>query len=66
MSGCIGRRGPRRKLKYMCPHCGEIFSRTQRTLIPTHGKLGERVCPGSGQIPRNPDSDKRLLWKDLP
>jgi hypothetical protein len=52
--------------RYMCPHCGEIFTRLADSLIPTHDfpKPCREVCPGSGQTPRNPDSDRRRLWKD--
>lgn len=56
-----------RQIKFMCPHCGEIFTRLTNELIPTHDwpRPCRQVCPGSGQVPRNPDSDKRPLWKDL-
>jgi len=49
----------------MCPHCGELFS-ARNQLIPTHDypKPCRSVCPGSGQVPRNPESDNRPLWKD--
>jgi hypothetical protein len=53
---------------YMCPHCGEIFARLKSdSLIPTHDfpKPCRSVCPGSGQNPRNADTDRRPLWKDL-
>jgi hypothetical protein len=53
----------------ICPHCGEIFefaALRNGALIPTHEfpRPCRAVCPGSGQVPRNPDSDKRPLWKD--
>lgn len=66
-------------MQVMCPHCGETFDGCSSALIPVHVmKLspGQDVvfrktaiqyrinCPGSGQIPRNPESDKRPLWKD--
>ena len=46
----------------MCPHCGWIFAGTTR-LVPKHD-IDSIPCPGSEQNPRNPDSDKRPLWKD--
>lgn len=55
--------------EYMCPHCGEIFvALNSSRLIPTHDfpRPFRAVCPGSGQNPRNPLSDSRPLWKDLP
>jgi len=50
----------------MCPHCGELFSPCD--LIPTHNwpKPTRQVCPGSGQIPRDPISDGRPLWNGKP
>lgn len=55
--------------KYKCPHCGEIFHapRCRDGLIPTHDfpRLTRRVCPGSGNAPRNAMSDRRPLWKDI-
>lgn len=54
--------------RYMCPHCGRIFALNDTTncgLIRTHYLPSTGVeCPGSWQNPRNPDSDKRPLWKD--
>ena len=50
-----------------CPHRGREYSdRACRPLIPTHDypKLARQVCPGSGQQPRNAESDMRPLWKD--
>lgn len=32
---------------------------------PVHGVI-EVTCPGADQHPRNPESDRRPLWKDLP
>jgi hypothetical protein len=54
-------------VKIMCPHCGQVFA-SSAPLIPTHDwpKPCRQVCPGSGQIPRNPETDRRPLWKDLP
>lgn len=61
-----------RRAEYMCPHCGWKFPtrRAKRGLVPPHpwepsGML-RAFCPGSSQIPRNPLSDFRPLWKDLP
>lgn len=49
----------------MCPHCGRLFRKTGK-LIPVHGLLEmlprASCCPGSEQVPRNPESDKRPLW----
>lgn len=60
---------------YCCPHCGWRFSaaakRSNNGLVPSHlsdcgdrdkVKLGQ--CPGSDQIPRNAEADRRPLWKD--
>lgn len=57
--------------KLMCPHCGQLFayeSLLYNALIPTHDEVPplRAVCPGSGQAPRNPNTDRRPLWKDLP
>lgn len=59
----------------MCPYCGLIYDpnevpwhlRSVAQLVPEHflGDGPER-CPGSWQNPRNPESDRRPLWKDLP
>jgi len=47
-------------------------------LVPTHAAMSVAEinrdfskavfgpCPGSEQHPRNPESDRRPLWKDLP
>lgn len=55
----------------VCPHCGWEFERTRRhlnRLVPDHYWPApfDALCPGSQQNPRNPDSDKRPLWKDEP
>lgn len=50
-----------------CPHCGrEYSSRARKPLIPTHDypPTCRSVCPGSGQTPRNAETDFRPLWKD--
>jgi len=52
---------------YQCPHCGWIYKRLgteNLNLVPPH-KYGAALCPGSEQAARNPESDRRLLWKDL-
>lgn len=53
--------------RYMCPHCGKTFARLRRSLIPAHDfpVPCRAACPGSQQHPRNPDTDKRPLWKDI-
>ena len=58
----------RPKILYMCPYCGEISGRLKFSLIRIHHfpLLSGEKCPGSEQIPRNPESDRRPLWKDLP
>ena len=60
----------------MCPHCGwqydpQKFSKPGDdgrpfALVPTHDfpKPARQVCPGTEQHPRNPESDRRPLWKD--
>ena len=56
--------------KLMCPHCGwqyAVLYDINTRLVPDH-KLDPLLlgdCPGSGQNPRNPDSDRRPLWRDL-
>lgn len=55
--------------KSMCPHCGRIFGRTKLGKVPHHVTPHPHIfaaCPGSLQTPRNPDTDKRPLWKDDP
>ncbi len=60
------------ELDLMCPHCGRRFSQRQRVngLVPKHeltrGEYYQIWCPGSEQNPRNAETDKRVLWKDLP
>lgn len=50
--------------KLKCPHCGLVYARKRGIwLVPRHKYAGRR-CEGSGQVPRNPESDKRPLWKD--
>ena len=50
--------------KMICPHCGmEPKALVDYHLIPEHS-LENRKCPGSGQIPRNAESDRRPLWKE--
>lgn len=59
------------EIKRMCPHCGWVFA-AQRAwngcgLVPPHHYPDEKTyCPGSEQAPRNPESDRRVLWKDIP
>lgn len=52
-----------------CPHCGELFTPAQlkSDLTPTHDfpRPCRAVCPGSGQYPRDAESDNRPLWKDV-
>jgi len=47
----------------MCPHCGKLTKVSKRGCWP-HKYLGDR-CPGSNQIPRNAESDRRELWNGL-
>ncbi len=69
------------RIEFMCPHCGWRFDALLAHdnpfgsgLVPKHDLMtaqGERIksageCPGSNQAPRNPESDRRPLWKDLP
>lgn len=51
----------------MCPHCGKLFVGLPPQ-VPTHDYPPpcRSVCPGSGQVPRNPESDARLLWNGEP
>ena len=61
----------KRRIEYMCPHCGWRFdvrlSHKNNDLVPAHYYPAYSVllCPGNNQGPRNPDSDRRPLWKDL-
>lgn len=53
----------------MCPHCGSLGPVDPETgLVPTHDwpKPMRQVCPGSGQKPRNAESDRRPLWNGQP
>lgn len=65
----------------ICPHCGwkydpKAFARPGDdgqfyVLVPAHvwwtTHEGVNVeCPGTGQHSRNSETDRRLLWKDLP
>lgn len=47
----------------MCPHCGEIVG-TADGLTDYHDypKPTRETCPGSKQVPRNAESDRRVLW----
>lgn len=62
---------PERRIEYMCPHCGwrfdALLAHSNNSLVPAHEyPLGSRQsCQGSNQTPRNPDSDRRPLWKDM-
>lgn len=50
----------------MCPHCGKLFDWASK--VPTHDYPPpcRSVCPGSGQLPRNPETDRRPLWSGKP
>ena len=62
----------------MCPHCGWQYDparirllcpdESPSVLVPDHVEFWlEGVafgCPGSRQHPRNPEADRRPLWKD--
>lgn len=58
------------KVRYCCPHCGWTYDPQAEkgwSFVPVHmkGQAQESIrCPGSGQAPRNADSDKRPLWQD--
>lgn len=52
-----------RRPRYMCPHCGKVDGRLKDSLIREHIFEG-KPCPGIGQVPRNPTTDHRPLWKD--
>jgi rubredoxin len=50
----------------MCPNCGWLY-KERPGLVPDHElELPSEKCPGSGQVPRNPESDRRPLWNRLP
>ena len=55
----------KRKGDSECPHCGEVFSRLQDNVIPTHDypRPCRQVCPGSGESPR---TNGATLWNDDP
>ena len=61
----------------MCPHCGWQYDPNDKKypaktapheLVPYHDENPplRAVCPGSKQHPRNPETDRRPLWRDLP
>lgn len=50
----------------MCPHCGaEVEIHDSLTEFHNWG-FAQVVCPGSGQNPRNAESDGRPLWSGQP
>ena len=52
--------------KLMCPHCGALVT-TPDGLTATHDYPPMRaICPGSKQVPRNPEGDRRVLWNGKP
>ena len=60
----------KRRIERMCPHCGWRFdvllAHENNDLVPNHFyPVHGILCPGNNQGPRNPDSDRRPLWKDL-
>lgn len=53
--------------KLMCPHCGALVTTPGRlTATHNHPKPTRAVCPGSRQVPRNPEGDRRVLWNGRP
>lgn len=51
----------------MCPNCGWCYPARVLGLVPDHElELPSELCPGSGQVPRNPESDRRPLWNLIP
>lgn len=53
--------------KMMCPHCGEMVGTRNHLTVPHPLETDQRaVCPGSGQVPRNAESDRRVLWNGEP
>jgi hypothetical protein len=56
----------------MCPQCGwryEVRPDRGTAVVPPHvdeGKKEVKMCPGSFQSPRDPETDTRPLWKDQP
>ncbi len=61
-----------KRIEGMCPHCGwrydVLLAHANSGLVPKHDHPTQEkaMCPGSDQGPRNPESDRRPLWKDLP
>lgn len=56
------------RIPEMCPHCGLRYDRQicGDGLVPVHhaAEPTRGVCPGSGQVPRNPETDRRPLWSE--
>ena len=51
----------------MCPHCGALPGVDERGLIADHDEPERpNLCPGSYQVPRNHESDRRRLWNGKP
>lgn len=51
----------------MCPHCGdEVTLSGSLTTMHDWPHFTRQMCPGSGQIPRNAESDARPLWNGEP
>lgn len=57
----------------MCPQCGWQYdphdwphNELPHELVPIHSQTvaSSAVCLGTGQHPRNPETDRRPLWKD--
>lgn len=60
-----------RESRAMCPHCGWTYpsciayDNDGVGLVPVHSDASTNYrCDGSEQAPRNPESDRRPLWKD--
>jgi len=54
---------------YKCPWCGWTYDpKTEGYgLVPLHSADDQTMnCPGSEQNPRNAETDRRPLWRDLP
>jgi hypothetical protein len=54
-------------MQQMCPHCGWKYPlyQARNSKVPPHASIAnEPYCPGTGQNPRNPESDMRPLWGD--
>lgn len=58
-----GRNWVNQGLRWMCPHCGEIFDTLTKQRKIYHHLYEDEKCPGVGQCPRSP-GDLRPLWKD--